>query len=107
MKDIYQLYSKNGKIEMKQILILIVLSANVLLSQISHNVIFKSDYKNLPFGIEKDNSRIYSVASFDVSEDFIEFSSLIKPWIFSFSEKSSSISTGSLQISAIRFALSA
>ena len=71
---------------MKQILILIVLSANVLLSQISHNVIFKSDYKNLPFGIEMDNSRIYSVASFDVSEDFIEFSSFNKPGIFRFSE---------------------
>lgn len=76
---------KNGKFEMKQILILIVLSANALLSEVSYSVIFKTDYKNLPFGIEVDNSRIYSIASFDISEDFVEFSSFNKPGIFRFS----------------------
>ena len=70
---------------MKRLLALLMFSAGILLSQPAHCVIFKSDYTSLPFGIEKDNSRIYSIASFDVDKDMIEFSSFNMVGLFRFS----------------------
>ena len=59
--------------------ILLFLSATLLFSQ---EVVFETTYSKLPFKLQIENSGIYSIASFDVDNESIYFSSFTKPGIF-------------------------
>jgi len=61
-----------------------ILSINYITANPNHEVIFNSTYKNLPFSLEIENSGIYSIASFDIASDTIEFSSFNAPGIYKF-----------------------
>ncbi|MCP5061123.1 MAG: hypothetical protein GY936_01490, partial [Ignavibacteriae bacterium] len=60
-------------------LILFLISASILFSQ---KVIFEEKYSNFPFELQIDNSGIYSIASFDVDDESIFFSSFTKDGIY-------------------------
>lgn len=65
----------------KHILALIFLTGHVFALP-NYEVIYNKDYKDLPFSLEIDNSGIYSIASFDIVGDTIEFSSFNAPGIY-------------------------
>ena len=67
---------------MNKFIIVLLLLTNVVFSQL---VIFNEPYSNLPFELNINNSGIYSVASFDINEDAISFSSFTKSGIFKYS----------------------
>ncbi len=67
----------------KYIFSVILLSVN-LFALPNYETIYQQEYKNLPFGIEIENSGIYSIASFDVTGDTIVFSSFNKTGIYKF-----------------------
>jgi hypothetical protein len=52
----------------------------------SQQIIFEQKYSQLPFELRIDNSGIYSIASFDVDNDKVYFSSFNKPGIFQFAQ---------------------
>ncbi len=64
--------------------IVLVFSTVTIFSQQSYKLIFEKKYENLPFKIEIDNSRIYSVSSFDINKDTVLFSSFTKSGIYKF-----------------------
>jgi hypothetical protein len=62
------------------IFVVVFLWANVY----SQEVVFEKQYSDLPFGLRIENSGIYSIASFDVSDKTFSFTSFDKPGIFKF-----------------------
>ncbi len=56
-------------------------------SNFSQQVIFEEDYTKLPFPLRYDNSGIYSIASFDIANDVIYFSSFNNKSLFKYSNK--------------------
>ncbi len=60
---------------------LILLLTNNIFAQ---KIIFEEVYSNLPFELKMDNSGIYSIASFDVLDEVISFSSFTKAGIYEF-----------------------
>ncbi len=62
----------------------------------SQEIIYEEYYNNLPFPIRIDNSGIYSIASFDVENDVIYFSSFSSNSIFKYTGKSYYQESGSL-----------
>ena len=59
----------------------ILLITNNIFAQ---KIIFEEVYSNLPFELKMDNSGIYSIASFDVLDEVISFSSFTKAGIYEF-----------------------
>ncbi len=59
----------------------ILLLTNNIFAQ---KIIFEEVYSNLPFELKIDNSGIYSIASFDVLDEVISFSSFTKAGIYEF-----------------------
>ena len=63
----------------------------VLIISLSYNlfsqkIIFEKEYSNFPFDIRIENSGIYSIASFDVNDDFISFTSFNQAGVFNFKD---------------------
>jgi len=54
---------------------IVIFSLNIITANPNHEVLLYSAYDDLPFSLEIKNSGIYSIASFDVAGDTIEFSS--------------------------------
>ena len=69
---------------MKKYLLVLIFLAGRVFAQPNYEVIYNAEYKELPFGLEIDNSGIYSIASFDVVGDNIEFSSFNASGIYKF-----------------------
>jgi len=62
-------------------IILILIATTNLYSQ---KAVFEKEYSQFPFKLKIDNSGIYSIASFDVEDDVISFSSFTKTGIYEF-----------------------
>jgi len=63
---------------------ILIFSTVTVFSQQSYKVIFDKKYGDLPFKVEMDNARIYSVSSFDINKDTVLFSSFTRTGIFKF-----------------------
>lgn len=77
------------------LLFIIMFFASIIYSQ---EIIYEEEYKNLPFPLRIDNSGIYSIASFDVENGVIYFSSFNSKSIFKYTGENYYKESGSLNV---------
>ena len=73
----------------KRIILIAFLITSLLFSQ---EIVFEKDYNQLPFDLRITNSGIYSIASFDVENNAVTFSSFTKEGIFKYEKKGTDFS---------------
>lgn len=74
-------------------LLQITLISSILFSQIKFEPIFEKKYSELPFNVRIENSGIYSISSYDVSDKEIAFKSYDNNLLYKFNRENSSLET--------------